>query len=59
MREKGRGEKLTPIMERTGRVKPEEAEAGGGGGVQPREGGKQKEGLEPGLGLREGWPRGG
>ena len=25
-----------------------------GGGGEPREGGKQKEGLEPGLGLREG-----
>ena len=37
-------------MERTGRVKPEEAEAGGEEENQGK-GGKQKEGLEPGWGF--------
>ncbi len=42
--------RLTPIMERTGRVKPEEAEAGGEEENRGK-GGKQKEGLEPGWGF--------
>ena len=37
-------------MERTGRVKPEEAEAGGEEENRGK-GGKQKEGLEPGWGF--------
>ena len=53
MREKGRGEKLTPIIERTG-IKPEETEAGGERRRTEGGGGKQKEGLEPGLGLGRG-----
>ena len=48
--------RLTPIKERTGRVKLSDKEAGGKKPEGRGEREKQHEGLAPSLGLGEGWP---